>query len=73
MRQLSKEATDVFGSRAKFAAALGVPDETIGRYFRNERQMPADLLFQAIEIVNLDDTTFFSRARATRQQQPKGA
>lgn len=69
MRQLSKEARDVYGSRWKFAAALGVNDETLGRYFRGERDMPADLMFAAIDLLGLDDTEFFTRARATRAQQ----
>jgi predicted transcriptional regulator len=69
MRQLAKEARDVYGSRAKFAAALDVSDEVIGRYFRGEREMPADLMFRAIDALGLDDTEFFTRARATRSQQ----
>lgn len=69
MRQLSKEARGVHGSRAKFSAALGEPDDTIGRYFRGEREMPADLLFRAIELVNLSEAEFFARARATRAQR----
>jgi transcriptional regulator with XRE-family HTH domain len=72
MRQLSKEIRDVFGSRKKFSDALGVSDDTIGNYIRNERQMPADMLFQAIDLLGLDEATFFTRARATRQQPPKG-
>lgn len=72
MRQLAKEAGDVFGSRAKFSAALGEPDDTIGRYFRGEREMPADMLLRAIALVGIDEATFFKRARETRAQQPRG-
>ena len=41
VRELKKEALDVYGTRGKFSDAMSEPDNTVGRYFRGEREMPA--------------------------------
>jgi hypothetical protein len=72
VRELKKEATDVFGTRGKFSEAMGEPDNTVGRYFRGERDMPADFLLRAIPLLGVTAEQFFANARATRSVPTKG-
>lgn len=73
MREMKKQAIDVYGTRAKFAEAIGELDATIGRYFRGEREMPADILMRGIAALNVSPETFFLNARETREvPRPKG-
>lgn len=71
MRELKKQALDVYGTRAKFAEAIGEHDATIGRYLRGERQMPANVLMNAIEALGVSPEVFFLNARETREVPPK--
>ncbi|WP_396668140.1 hypothetical protein [Microbacterium sp. R86528] len=70
MREMKKQALDVFGTRAKFAERPGERDDTVGRYFRNERQMPTDVLISAIAALGVTPMDFFARAFATRAVPP---
>lgn len=72
VRELKKEALDVFGTRAKFSEAMGESDNTVGRYFRGQREMPADFLLRAIMLLGVSPEQFFANARATRSIPTKG-
>lgn len=72
VRELKKEALDVFGTRGKFSDALGESDNTVGRYFRGEREMPADFLLRAIMLLGVSPEQFFANARVTRSVPTKG-
>ena len=72
MRELKKEMLDVYGTRARFAETLEVSDNTMGRYLRGEREMPADVLLRAIQGLGIDYETFFRNARDTRAVEPIG-
>jgi hypothetical protein len=72
VRELKKEALDVFGTRAKFSQAMGENDQVVGRYFRGEREMPADFLLRAIAGLGVTPEQFFTNARATRAVPTKG-
>lgn len=72
VRELKKEALDVFGTRGKFSEAMGEPDNTVGRYFRGERDMPADFLLRAIVKLGVSPEQFFANARVTRSVPTKG-
>jgi hypothetical protein len=72
VRELKKEALDVYGTRGKFSDAMSEPDNTVGRYFRGEREMPADFLLRAIVLLGVTPEQFFANARATRSVPTKG-
>jgi hypothetical protein len=72
VRELKKEALDVFGTRGKFSEAMGEPDNTVGRYFRGQREMPADFLLRAIVLLGVTPEQFFANARVTRSVPTKG-
>jgi transcriptional regulator with XRE-family HTH domain len=72
VRELKKEALDVFGTRAKFSRAMGENDQVVGRYFRGERDMPADFLLRAIAGLGVTPEQFFANARSTRAVPTKG-
>lgn len=72
VREMKKEALDVFGTRAHFSDAIGEPDNTVGRYFRGEREMPADFLLRAIIVLGITPEEFFANARTTRAVPTKG-
>lgn len=71
VRELKKEALDVYGTRGKFSDAMGEHDNTVGRYFRGEREMPADFLLRAIVLLGVTPEQFFMNARATRSVPTK--
>jgi hypothetical protein len=72
VRELKKEALDVYGTRGKFSDAMNESDNTVGRYFRGEREMPADFLLRAIVLLGVTPEQFFANARATRSVPTKG-
>ena len=71
-RQLKKDALDIYDTRAKFSEAMGEPDNTVGRYFRNERVMPTDFLLRAITLLGRTPEQVFADAREPRSHPTKG-
>lgn len=66
IREMKKEALDVFGTRARFPEAAGILDDTLGHYFRGERQMPTNVLLHAIHTLGVTPEVFAANARQTR-------
>lgn len=67
--QLNAEITAAGMNRATLARQIGMDYGTLGRYLKDERDIPILVLYAIVDRLPIDEATLFTRARERFEQQ----
>lgn len=61
--QLNAEISGAGLNRAELARTIGIEYKTLGRYLKNEREIPMHVLWAIIDQLDIDEATLLKLAR----------